>query len=50
MSSLMVRTGAERVHASMLNLPLSPDPLEIGNVLCKMLTLSDGSGVKRRAF
>ena len=24
MSSLMVRTGAERVHASMLNSPLSP--------------------------
>ena len=27
---------------------LIPDPLEIGNVLCKMLALSDGSGISKR--
>ena len=25
---------------------LIPDPLEIGDVLCKMLALSDGSGIR----
>jgi len=29
-----VRFGAERVHASMLSLPLSPDPLSIGPNTC----------------
>ena len=27
---------------------LIPDPLEIGDVLCKMLALSDGSGIRTR--
>ena len=28
---------------------LIPDPLEIGDVLCKMLALSNGSGISQRA-